>query len=172
MTPAIPARYCPPVPNPSVYIETSIVSYLTAWPSKDAVRQGHQEITHRWWNDRRPDFALYTSQFVLDEAADGDPTAGAERLAILRTIQPVAIGPRAVPLAAQFLADGALPAKARLDALHLATATVNGLQYLLTWNCRHLANATMRPMIERTCRSAGFGPPIICTPLELLGSNP
>src|SRR5687767_7849269 len=117
--------------GPSVYIETTIVSYLTAWPKHDAVRQGQQELTREWWTLRRGSFELFTSQFVLDEAAAGDPIAAAERLDALQRISLLDITDDIVPLADQLLSDGALPVKARVDALHLSVATVNGMQYLL-----------------------------------------
>ena len=119
--------------EPTVYIETTVVSYLTAWPSKDVVRQGHQELTRRWWDERRSSFDLFTSQFVLDECAAGDPGAAAERLSVLQAVDLLAIPDGVIALADALLREGALPAKARLDALHLAVATLNGLQYLL--NC-------------------------------------
>jgi|SRR5687767_6751564 len=157
--------------GPSVYIETTIVSYLTAWPKHDAVRQGQQEFTRDWWTLRRNSFELFTSQFVLDEAAAGDPMAAAERLDALANIALLDITDEVVPLADRLLRDGALPLKARVDALHLAVATINGLQYLLTWNCKHLANAMLRHRIDEACRSAGYQPPVICTPPELLGER-
>lgn len=118
--------------KPTVYIETTVVSYLTARRTTDVIRQGQQEITKQWWDNRRPEFALFTSQFVLDEAAAGDAAAAADRLATLVGIDLLSIGPEVPPLASHLLTTGALPMKARLDALHLAVAAVNGLEYLLT----------------------------------------
>ena len=158
--------------KPSVYIETTVVSYLTARPSRDVIRQAHQELTKQWWQERREDFELFTSQFVLDEAAAGDRTAAAERLAILEELDLLAIPGEVEPLADRLLRAGALPVKARVDALHLAVATANGMQFLLTWNCKHLANAMLRRTIEDACRAAGYEPPAIGTPLELMGGLP
>jgi hypothetical protein len=155
--------------NQTVYVETTIVSYLTAWPTDDVERQAQQVATPRWWDAHRPLFALYTSQFVLDEAAAGDATAASDRLTILNGLDLLLITPDVEPLAAQLLAAGALPAKARVDALHVAVATVNGMEFLLTWNCRHLANAALWRKIEQTCNAAGYEPPTICTPYELMG---
>jgi hypothetical protein len=143
----------------TIYLETSFISHLAARPSADVMRQAQQKVTQQWWRDRRFDFSLYVSQFVLDEAAAGDPKAAAERLAILNRIQLLEIAPDVEPLARRLLDDGALPPKARIDALHLAVATVNGLQYLMTWNCKHLANAALGGTIERTCRQGGYQPP-------------
>ena len=158
--------------RPTVYIETTIISYLTAWPSRDIVVLAQQQLTTQWWQDQRGDFDLFTSQFVIDEATAGDPTAAASRLASLVGIPLLAITPDVVPLASRLLADGALPQKARLDALHLAMAAANGMQYLLTWNCKHLANATLWRRMEQTCLAAGLIAPAICTPNELMRSNP
>ncbi len=151
----------------NIYVETSVVSYLTARPSRDLVRAAHQEVTCEWWTGRDA-YNLYISQLVLDEAAAGDPGAAAERLAALRDLPLLALTPEAIGLGRQLLATAALPSKAAGDALHIALAAVHGMHYLLTWNCTHIANATMRPKIEAICRTNGFEPPVICTPLELV----
>src|SRR5882672_1070679 len=155
----------------AVYLETTFISYLVARDTSDVVRQAQQQITRQWWTDCRSHFEIFSSQFVIDESSAGDPSAAAERLAILAAIDLLAITPDADPLAQRLLSAGALPSKARLDALHIAVAAVNGMQYLLTWNCRHFANAALRPTIEDACSAAGFQPPIICTPYELLGES-
>lgn len=152
--------------NPKTYIETSIVSYLTAWPSRDLVRAAHQQVTRDWWATRGS-FDLYTSQFALDEAAAGDEGAAASRLAALEDAVLLEVTEDAILLAENLVAGGALPPKARVDALHVAMAAVHGMDYMLTWNCKHIANASLRGRIEDLCRAAGFEPPIICTPLEL-----
>ena len=149
-----------------VYLETTIVSYLTAWPSSDLIRGAHQQLTKEWWK-RRDQFELYVSEAVLKEAADGDPTAAAERLAALQGIAVLDVDPVVGDLAQQLLTAHALPAKVAVDAVHIATAAVNGMKYLLTWNCRHIANAVTRGSIEESCRRAGWVPPVICTPEEL-----
>ena len=152
--------------NPKTYIETSIVSYLTAWPSRDIVRAAHQQVTRDWWATHGS-FDLFTSQFVLDEAAAGDEGAASGRLAALEDAVLLEVTEDAIILAENLVAGGALPPKARVDALHVAMAAVHGMDYLLTWNCKHIANASLRGRIEDLCRAAGFEPPIICTPLEL-----
>jgi hypothetical protein len=103
----------------------------------------------------------------VEEASAGNPEAAERRLAALNGIPLLTRGNDAVALGTALLRAGALPAKALADALHLATAAVHGLDYLLTWNCAHLANAAMRSKIEAVCRTCGFEPPILCTPLEL-----
>ncbi len=152
--------------KPKTYIETSVVSYLTARPSRDLVRAAHQQVTRDWWAERET-FDLFTSQFVLDEAAAGDVDAATSRLAALQEVALLEVTEDAIILAENLVAGGGLPAKARVDALHVATATVHGMDYLLTWNCKHIANALLRGRIEYLCRAMGFEPPIICTPLEL-----
>jgi predicted nucleic acid-binding protein len=154
-------------PNPTVYIETSVVSYLTAWPSRDLVLAAHQQVTRDWW-ETRDRFDLYTSQFALDEAAAGDEIAAASRLAVLEELRLLEVTEEAVFLAERLLSGGGVPPKARLDALHVAMAAAHGMDYLLTWNCKHIANASLRGQIEEACRASGMEPPIICTPLELV----
>ena len=155
-----------------VYIETSIISYLSARQSRNVVLAAHQALTRRWWRGRH-DYSLFVSQTVADEAARGDPVASAKRLRALRGIPRLALNNAATQLAAELVRRGALPRKATLDAFHVAIAAAHEVDYLLTWNCKHLANATMRSTIEATCRSSGFTPPIICTPEELpSGSTP
>jgi hypothetical protein len=157
--------------KPKVYIETTIVSYLTAWRSRDVVRLAQQEITRSWWDKERRRFDLVTSQFVLDEAAAGDPEAARLRLQALDGIPLIDIS-KSGPLAELLITSAALPQTARLDAYHLATAAVNGIDYLCTWNCRHLANAMHRRKIEAACRQMNAEPPILGTPEELIEGEP
>lgn len=149
------------------YIETTIVSYLTARPTRDLVRAAEQEITREWW-DGRAEFDLYISQLVLDEAAAGDVEAAARRLAAVRDTPILDTTDEAIALGRRLVAAGGLPSKAEADALHIAIAAVHGIDYLLTWNCTHIANARMRGKIERLCREAGYDPPMLCTPMELM----
>ena len=149
-----------------MYVETSVVSYVTAALSRDLITAAHQQITQEWWS-RRNEFSLYVSDAVVDEAGRGHPEAAAARLAALRECSVLAVNATVGELAERLLRSSALPAKAAIDAVHVAVAAVNGMDFLLTWNCAHLANAATRGKIERTCRIAGFPPPIICTPEEL-----
>ena len=137
-----------------------------AWPSRDLVRAAHQQVTPEWWATR-DGFELFISQFVLDEAAEGDAVAASQRLDALRDVALLDVTEDAILLAGHLVAGGGVPAKARVDALHVAVAAVHGMDFLLTWNCKHIANAATRGTIEDLCRAAGFEPPIICTPLEL-----
>jgi predicted nucleic acid-binding protein len=150
-----------------VYLETTIPSYLTAWPSRDIVRAAEQEMTREWWKSRDA-FDLYVSELVLDEVGAGDPKAAAQRLESLAGIQLLGMTGEAETLGAELVTQAALPQRAAIDALHIALAAVHGMNYLLTWNCKHIANAMMRGKIEKICRNAGVEPPIICTPMELL----
>ncbi|MYC68129.1 MAG: type II toxin-antitoxin system VapC family toxin [Acidobacteriia bacterium] len=154
--------------NPTVYLETSVVSYLTGRPSQDVVTAAYQEITQEWWS-RAPDrFSLVTSKLVVTEAVSGDSDAARARLAALETIPLVEVTVEAIELDRELVDRGAVPPGAADDAAHIATAAAHGLDYLVTWNFRHIANATMRPRIEDVCRSSGYEPPVICTPRELM----
>lgn len=150
-----------------VYLETSVVSYLTARPGRDLVVAGHQELTRNWW-ERRARFELFVSEAVLQEALRGDTAAARRRAVALEGIPVLTAHPAAESLATSFIAAAALPAKAAIDAIHVALAAVHGIDFLLTWNCTHIANAVIRPQLEVLCWRAGYRPPVICTPFELL----
>jgi predicted nucleic acid-binding protein len=152
--------------SPRVYVETSVVSYLTSFPSRDIVIAAHQQITQAWWATRSR-FDLYVSEAVLAEAGGGDPVAAERRLSALANIAILAITGDVVSLATRFVDAGALPPKAFVDALHVAAAAVHGMDFLLTWNCSHIANAQIRGRLEALCRSLNLQPPMICTPEEL-----
>ncbi len=152
--------------KPRVYVETTIPSYLTAWPSRDLVRAAHQQITREWWNGRDA-FALFSSRLVIQECQAGDPQAAADRLSVLAGVPLLEQTTATATLAEALLRGVPLPERAAADALHIAIAAVHGMDYLLTWNCTHIANVTLRPLIESVCRSAGYVPPLICTPEEL-----
>jgi hypothetical protein len=158
--------------KPTVYIETTIVGHLTARLTADAVVAGQMLATRKWWKDSRAHFEIFTSELVLAEASRGDPDAASERLDALAGVPLLSIPEASADLADALVARNALPFKARVDAAHVAIAATTGMEYLLTWNCRHLANATLRSRIEQVCRERGFDPPIICTPLELIEVRP
>jgi hypothetical protein len=157
--------------KPTVYIETTVVSYLTAWPSRDIVRAAQQKITHDWWHTQRHHFDLLTSQLVVLEASGGDPVAARERLNVLSGLKIADSGDAADALAAALIAAAALPPNSARDALHVAIAATNGIDFLLTWNCSHLANAMLRDKIEGTRAAAGFRPPFIATPEQLFDED-
>jgi hypothetical protein len=149
---------------PTVYIETTVISYLTAWPSRDLIRAAHQQITREWWDTRRADFSLCVSQLVLDEAAAGDAVAAADRLQVLVGIPLLEYRPPTLALAGTLEHVLQLPPQARPDALHVAVCAANDVDYLLTWNCRHLANATLATRIEQACQTHGLPSHRIVTP--------
>ena len=153
---------------PTVYIETSVISYLTALPSRDVVVGAYQQVTREWWRTARNRFELVASELVIQEAAAGDSTAARARLSELESVTLLEATDDAARLTRRFLDLGAIPRKAAEDAAHIAIAVTNGADYLVTWNFRHIANAVLRSRIEHVCRQAGYEPPVICTPNELM----
>ena len=129
----------------------------------------HQQITHEWWNNARSGFDLYISQPVLDEAGAGDADAAARRLQTLLSLPLLEVTAEAIRLAQEILNRTPMPPRAAVDALHVAVAAVHGMDFLMTWNCKHIANAVTRPVMESLCRAEGFRPPVTCTPEELMG---
>jgi len=157
--------------KPRVYLETTIPSYLTAWPSRDLLQAANQQVTRQWW-EQRDQFDLFISQLVIDECQAGDPQAAADRLAVLADITVLDETLAATHLAKALSREVPLPTRAANDALHVAIATVQGLDYFLTWNCRHIANLVFRPRIEAVCQTFGYLAPAIGTPQELLKQEP
>jgi len=153
-----------------VYIETSIISHATARPSADIQMAALQQQAREWWSAHGPRYELVTSQLVIDEASAGDPGAAAERLSLLRMLPIVPIDDAVRTLAREIMAASIMPQKAAADALHVAAAAVAGVQYLLTLNCSHIANARELPRIYRLLDGRGFGQLLICTPAEFLGN--
>lgn len=152
-----------------VYIETSFVSYLTARPSRDVVAAAHQQISLDWWERRRNDFDLVVSLLVVNEARLGNPEMAQRRLALLAGIPLLEVTENAQQLAVAIVQKGLLPQSAYPDALHIATAAVHQVDYLLTWNCTHIANAEILPRVASIAERSGLTLPYICTPEELLG---
>ncbi len=152
----------------SVYIETTVLSYLVALPAKDVVIAGHQKTTQDWWTHRREAFDCYISQVVIDEISAGDPSEVRKRLAVADSLDSLAVTEDAEHLTESIITSDILPPKAIRDAAHIAVATVHKVEFLLTWNCKHLANAQIAKRVANLCRSAGYEMPIICTPEELL----
>jgi len=152
----------------SVYIETSVISYLAARRSRNLVAVAWQEVSWEFWEAHRSSYDLYTSELVVAEASAGQAEAAERRLALLRGIPELAATDSARKLSASILAQGALPANAEFDALHIAIAAVHSVDLILTWNCRHLDNPTTKPLVRRVCAECGYVCPEICTPLELV----
>lgn len=151
----------------SLYMETTIPSYLTSRPSRDLIIAGHQQVTKEWWETRRGAFEIYISQLVIDEASAGDPDAARERMLIVRDFAMLDITPEVGHLASAILASGILPRKAATDAAHISIAAVHGVDFLLTWNCVHIANAVITKAVANICRQYDWESPVICTPEEL-----
>ena len=150
------------------YLDTSVISYVTNWPSRDIVTLAHQQITRDWWQRHRANFDLHVSELVLYETGRGDPDAARARLELIADLPVLKINPAARSLAEKIFGATTLPDKAGADALHLAVSAVNAMDFLLTWNCTHLANAVVLKIVNTVCRDNGYEPPIVCTPEELM----
>lgn len=155
----------------TLYIETSIVSYLTARPTRDLVAAAWQNATNQWWDTQRLRFDLFTSQLTIEEAGQGHPEAAQRRLAVLADIPHLSIPEAVTDLATALLLEDALPRKATDDAVHVAVSAYHAMDYLMTWNCRHIDNAETKPLIRSICAIQGYKCPEICTPLELMGKD-
>lgn len=152
----------------TLYLETTIPSYLTSNPSRDLIVAAHQQITHDWWSGAREEFDLYISEAVLEEISAGDPGAASRRLALVEGIPILALTGEIGELAEEYRQKLRLPEGAQLDAIHLACAVVNELEYVLTWNCKHLANGRIIQKLQSINLDLGRPTPIIVTPEELL----
>ena len=155
----------------TVYIETTIVSYLVARPSRDLVLAAHQQLTRDWWQNERVNYQCMISTEVLREAEQGEAEMSRLRLEALEGVEIIRATPEIDALAAAFLNTGALPQAMRSDAVHLAAATLSGADYLLTWNCRHLANAHVVKRLHKEAERRGWELPTVCTPLEMMGNS-
>ena len=154
-----------------VYLETTIPSYLVAPPSRDLLIAAHQQLTREWWESRGPQFDLFVSVPVLEESGAGDAILAKKRLVLLAEIRVLALTEGILKLAESLVAEGPIPRKAGGDALHIAIATAYACEYLLTWNCRHIANAEIQRAARLVVRRHGFELPTICTPEELMGEE-
>lgn len=151
-----------------IYVETSVISYLTARPSNDAIKSACQQITRQWWEGGRMSVLAYISPYVVEEASAGDSVATLERIEALRPIPVLPIAHEVLDLAEFLLLGGGLPPKARFDALHIACAAYHGMDVLLTWNCTHIANPTKLPVMRGLCAAKGYKLPELVTPFELM----
>ncbi|MBI2571699.1 MAG: type II toxin-antitoxin system VapC family toxin [Candidatus Schekmanbacteria bacterium] len=147
------------------------MSYLTARPSRDLLIAARQEMTREWWDASLGKSALFVSELVLEEAGDGDPLAAASRLKLVQSLPLLEVTADASALALRLLHAGALPQEAPRDALHIAVASLHRMQYLVTWNFKHIANVTKRRVIVRVLEDAGHIAPVIATPEDLLEVN-
>ncbi len=157
--------------KPRVYVETSVISYLTARPSRDLIMAAHQEVTREWWQNQSGAFDLYYSEAVRNEAAMGSEDAAALRLQALLDLKLLEIPSQALELANALVIATALPAKAQVDALHIAIAAYEKMDFVLTWNFKHIANAQSALKVREVCAGFGLQCPVLCSPLELLEVN-
>ena len=155
----------------TLYIETSIVSHLRQRPSTQVVMAARQLLTHQWWDGERGNYELVTSQYVIDEASAGDAVLAAQRLESLEGIPLLPLDPEIAGIAQEILSRAILPPKASIDALHIAAVAHHRIQYLLTWNCRHIANARILPRIREALTALGIPVPVICTPEEMVDDD-
>ena len=155
--------------KPTVYIESSVISYLASRPSRDVVIAGRQAISHEWWENHRQRFELRVSALVEEEISRGDTLAAERRIAWIEDIPSLVISDQATALAELLLAQGAVPKGSEEDALHIGIAAAQGVDYLLTWNFKHINNAEMRSVITKVVESQGFVCPQLCSPEELGG---
>jgi hypothetical protein len=154
----------------SVYLETTFISYLVARLSRDLLVAGHQQLTQEWWSTRRSQFECFVSQVVIDESSAGDPSEMQKLMLIIADLPALDLTTESESLTQSILNSGVLPIRSARDAAHVAVATVHGVDYLLTWNCKHLANAQIMRKIESVCTQLGYRMPLICTPEELMGA--
>jgi hypothetical protein len=153
--------------KPRIYIETTVVSYLVSRPSRDIVALAHQQLTHAFWA-KRNQFDLLASDLVVAEAGAGNKSYAAQRLSYLQTMPLLVTSDAALDVADQLIRSAALPQKSRADAIHIAVAALNRLDYVLSWNCRHISNPATQPVIHKTLLQLDLVPPILCTPEQLL----
>ena len=158
--------------KPAIYIETTIVSYIAARPARDPFLLGCQRLTRRWWREKRREYELFTSQVVADEAMRGEALMIRRRMLLLREASMLGRTPECDALAEILRVRLALPDRAAADAVHIARACVHQVDYLLTWNCTHIANPHCTRIIEALCKPHGYKLPALITPLQMLPSTP
>ena len=151
-----------------VYLETSVISYLTARVSRDLIVAAHQQITQEWWENERTHYDVFISELVVQEAQKGDRDAVKKRLALLKPMKRLLVNEHVIHLAEQIIEKRVLPASAMDDILHIAIAAIHRMDYLLTWNCKHIANAQIQKTITRIIEQQGYESPVMCTPEELV----
>jgi hypothetical protein len=154
--------------RPLVYIESSIVSYLAARPSRDLIVAAHQQITWEWWDNVRPQVDCYLSPFVIQEISAGDKEAANRRLELVKNMPLLEANKEIQDMAERYYEAIDIPEKARLDSFHLAAAVWHEMDYLLSWNCKHIVSGRTIRIIERINSSLSIRTPVFCTPEELM----
>lgn len=155
----------------TVYLETTIPSYLASRPASDLILAGEQLLTHQWWENKRHLFQLYVSELVIDEASAGDSVAAKKRLSLIEDLNVLAADAKTKQLTEALIGSGLIPSKASADAIHVATACRYEIDILLTWNCRHIANAQILRSLSKVVEKNGYQLPVVCTPIELMGGG-
>ena len=154
--------------KPLVYIESSVVSYLTSRASADPIKNAWQTVTTQWWNNRLEDVTACISPYVIEEVSAGDPEAAKQRIDVIRNLNLLDTNEEIEALADFLLLGGGLPAKARFDALHIACAAYHGVNVVLTWNFKHIANPVQLPVMRGLCAARGYRLPELVSPLEMM----
>lgn len=154
-----------------VYIESTIPSYIVARPARDLLQAARQQITQDWWESKRSRHELFTSQLVLDEIGFGELAMARRRLDLVAGIALLKATDEARELTLNIMASGLLPTKAGGDAAHISLATVHEMDILLTWNCRHIANAAIQTKLRQLVEASGFVLPVLCTPEEIFENS-
>ncbi len=154
--------------KPTVYIETSVISYYTAKPSRDIIILAHQEITREWWKDKIRHYTPYVSSVVIDEITEGNQIESKKRIKEVQKFKSLEVTNSVIELAKIYLKETSLPEKARIDSYHLALSTFHGVDFLVTWNCKHIANGNVVKKIQTINEREGYQTPFICTPEELI----
>ena len=152
----------------TVYIESTIVSYLTAKPSRDLIVAAHQQLTQEWWDLIRPQVDCFISPFVIQEISAGNEEAANKRIEFVRDIPILEINQEIQKLAQTYFDSLDIPEKARLDASHLAVAVWHEVDYLLSWNCKHIVSGRVKKMLENINSQLNIKTPVLCTPEELM----
>ena len=154
-------------PKKKVYVETTVISDATALPTNDLTLAGRQMATREWWKTAVERFDLFVSPIVRREAAKGDADAAKRRMEALSALPELELTAEASSLAQKLVEAKAVPEKFKEDALHIAIAAVEGMDYLVSWNFRHITNAQMIPKIKKVCEVNGYVCAEICTPQML-----
>lgn len=154
--------------KPTVYIETTIISYLTARPSRDLIGAAHQQLTVDWWDNMRPQVQCFISPFVIQEASRGDADAVTRRMSVISELPILQLNDEIQEIAQRYFSATQIPERAKLDAFHLAVAAWHKMDYLLSWNCKHIVSARVRKITADINNNLGIHTPVICTPEELM----
>jgi len=155
----------------SVYIESSVISYITARPSRDIVTSARQTITVEWWEEYRNTFEIFVSELVIEEIGSGDSAAANRRLSVIDKIPILEATENSITLAKALITENAVPKSSTEDAIHISIAAVQNIDFLLTWNFKHINNANTRDRISLVISHQGYTCPVLCSPEELINER-